>query len=194
MTDDLDISPDSTRHDAERVAPDAQPSTSIESATDLVEFVPGSSISAGLIDDDVDRLIDDHEFDSGPTPLVERVWRRIVRRPADWARRPWPNDRIMRFVVTVFSLTATTAVMLNLVHLNPISGDNLVFKDTTPTGGDFGAHVWGPAYLRDHLLPSGWFNGWSMDCTQACRHIASTWCCRRWQSCSSTRSCRTGLR
>src|SRR5690606_6359843 len=28
---------------------------------------------------------------------------------------------------------------------------------------DFGAHVWGPAYLRDHLLPGGWFNGWSMD-------------------------------
>jgi hypothetical protein len=63
----------------------------------------------------------------------------------------------------VFSLTATTAVMLNLVHLNPISGDNLVFKDSTPTGGDMGAHVWGPAYLRDHLLPSWRFNGWSMD-------------------------------
>jgi NADH:ubiquinone oxidoreductase subunit 5 (subunit L)/multisubunit Na+/H+ antiporter MnhA subunit len=39
---------------------------------------------------------------------------------------------------------------------------SLVFKDTTPTGGDMGAHVWGPAYLRDHLLP--WkLNGWSMD-------------------------------
>jgi hypothetical protein len=53
--------------------------------------------------------------------------------------------------------------MLNVVHLNPVTGDNLVFKNTTPTGGDFGAHVWGPAYLRDHLLPAGWFNGWTMD-------------------------------
>ena len=40
---------------------------------------------------------------------------------------------------------------------------DLVFDDTTPTGGDFGAHVWGPAYLRDHLLPSWRLNGWSMD-------------------------------
>ena len=30
----------------------------------------------------------------------------------------------------------------------------LLFLNTTPTGGDTGAHVWFPAYLRDHLLPS----------------------------------------
>ena len=38
-----------------------------------------------------------------------------------------------------------------------------MFDDTTPTGGDMGAHVWGPAYLRDHLLPSWQLSGWSMD-------------------------------
>jgi hypothetical protein len=35
----------------------------------------------------------------------------------------------------------------------------LLFLNTTPTGGDTGAHVWFPAYLRDHLLPwrvAGW--------------------------------------
>ena len=26
-----------------------------------------------------------------------------------------------------------------------------------------GAHVWGPAYLRDHLLPNFQLTGWSMD-------------------------------
>ena len=26
-----------------------------------------------------------------------------------------------------------------------------------------GAHVWGPAFLRDHLLPNFQLNGWSMD-------------------------------
>ena len=30
-----------------------------------------------------------------------------------------------------------------------------------PTGGDMGAHVWGPAFLRDELLPSGSLRGWS---------------------------------
>ncbi|HSM02124.1 MAG TPA: hypothetical protein VK960_06810 [Acidimicrobiia bacterium] len=34
---------------------------------------------------------------------------------------------------------------------------------STPTGGDMGAHVLLPAYLRDQLLPSGRILGWSMD-------------------------------
>ena len=35
--------------------------------------------------------------------------------------------------------------------------------DTTPTGGDLGAHVWAPAYLRDVLLPDMRLTGWSHD-------------------------------
>ena len=38
-----------------------------------------------------------------------------------------------------------------------------IFMDTTPAGGDMGAHVWGPAYLRDNLLSGGSFRGWTMD-------------------------------
>src|SRR5689334_16991727 len=38
-----------------------------------------------------------------------------------------------------------------------------LFSDTTPTGGDMSAHVWGPAFLRDHLLPKGRLSGWSPD-------------------------------
>lgn len=38
-----------------------------------------------------------------------------------------------------------------------------VFSDTTPTGGDMGAHVWGPAFLRDELLPNFQLRGWSPD-------------------------------
>ncbi len=26
-----------------------------------------------------------------------------------------------------------------------------------------GAHVWGPAFLRDHLLPQGRLTGWTPD-------------------------------
>jgi hypothetical protein len=37
------------------------------------------------------------------------------------------------------------------------------FLDTTPTGGDLGAHVWAPAFLRDSLLPDLRLTGWSPD-------------------------------
>src|SRR4051794_7418950 len=40
---------------------------------------------------------------------------------------------------------------------------NLVFRNTTPTGGDMGAHVWGPRYLREHLLPHLRVSGWTPD-------------------------------
>ena len=94
----------------------------------------------------------------------ERAWRRVLRRPIAWSNRPWPNERIIRLFVTIVVLSSATGAMMNVVHFNPLSpGDDLVFDNTTPTGGDFGAHVWGPAYLRDHLLGGFRFNGWSMD-------------------------------
>ncbi len=40
---------------------------------------------------------------------------------------------------------------------------DLLLRDTTPNGGDMGAHVWFPAYLRDHLLPQGRVAGWAPD-------------------------------
>ncbi len=46
-----------------------------------------------------------------------------------------------------------------LVVMNP----QLIVSDTIPTGGDMGAHVWGPAYLRDELLPNLRLTGWSPD-------------------------------
>ena len=39
----------------------------------------------------------------------------------------------------------------------------LILSDTTPAGGDMGAHVWAPAYLRDNLIPSGRLTGWTPD-------------------------------
>jgi len=45
------------------------------------------------------------------------------------------------------------------LHLQP----HLLLRNTTPAGGDMGAHVWGPAYLRHNLLPSGRITGWTMD-------------------------------
>ncbi|MBU6329182.1 MAG: hypothetical protein KGR18_04405 [Acidobacteria bacterium] len=42
-------------------------------------------------------------------------------------------------------------------------GPSNVLSSSTPAGGDMGAHVWGPAYMRDHLLPSLRLTGWSPD-------------------------------
>ena len=88
---------------------------------------------------------------------------RIIRRPYQWVRRPWPDDRVVRLAVTVSTLLVTTFIMMRVVHFRPILGDDLIFDDVTPTGGDMGAHVWAPAFLRDHLLHNFQLSGWSMD-------------------------------
>lgn len=99
-----------------------------------------------------------------PVPVVQRILRRILRRPRVWMSSEWDSHRIWRFSFTAFSLAVTTTIMMNVVHLNPLSPSaDLVFDNNTPTGGDFGAHVWGPAFLRDHLLPGFRLNGWTMD-------------------------------
>jgi hypothetical protein len=72
-------------------------------------------------------------------------------------RRPWWRgvDDLERWI-GLFVLAACVAFVF--VELRP----DLLLRDTTPTGGDTAAHVWWPAYLRDHLLP--WrIAGWSPD-------------------------------
>ena len=51
------------------------------------------------------------------------------------------------------------AVAFTFAQLHP----NLIFRNTTPTGGDMGAHVWSGTYLRDHLLTHGRLSGWTPD-------------------------------
>ncbi|MGH9192585.1 MAG: hypothetical protein ACRDZ0_08965, partial [Acidimicrobiales bacterium] len=38
-----------------------------------------------------------------------------------------------------------------------------ILSSAVPAGGDMGAHVWGPAFLRDHLLPDLRLAGWTPD-------------------------------
>ncbi len=51
------------------------------------------------------------------------------------------------------------AVIFTFAQLQP----GLIFAHTTPAGGDTGSHVWGPAFMRDHLLPKGRLTGWAPD-------------------------------
>ncbi len=87
--------------------------------------------------------------------LFDRVASRVVRRPRNWLDAPWTNERIARYLTALIVVGGTTFAVLKVVHLN------LVFENNTPTGGDMGAHVMAPAYLRDHLLPHFQLTGWS---------------------------------
>ena len=88
--------------------------------------------------------------------------------PADGAAGPVDDPRRTRVDPTVLAETlramTSTAVVLGatLIVLSIVHPD-LVLRVNTPTGGDMGAHVWGPAYLRDVLLPHWRLSGWSMD-------------------------------
>ena len=63
-----------------------------------------------------------------------------------------------------FKSMSTTAVVLGATLLVlSVLHPELILRNNTPTGGDMGAHVWGPAYLRDVLLPHWRLTGWSMD-------------------------------
>jgi hypothetical protein len=120
---------------------------------------PDEEVSAP--DVDATRSVEDP---SRAAPWYVRAGRRVVRRPVEWARRPWPTSRTVRFAVTAVTLIVTTVVMMNVVHLNPLNmRSDLIFDNNTPTGGDMGAHVLGPAFLRDNLLPNWQLSGWSMD-------------------------------
>lgn len=67
-------------------------------------------------------------------------------------RRLTPESKISGVIVGA-------AVVFTLVALQPL----LLVADTLPAGGDMGAHVWGPAFLRDHLLSEGRLSGWTPD-------------------------------
>ncbi|MSO85973.1 MAG: hypothetical protein EXQ71_00455 [Acidimicrobiia bacterium] len=57
------------------------------------------------------------------------------------------------------SLVVGACVVFVVANLHP----ELVLSSAVPTGGDMGAHVWGPAFLRDYLLPAGRISGWTPD-------------------------------
>ena len=76
-----------------------------------------------------------------------------VRRSAPWwvrmtRRTAWPAWS------TAVAIVGVMVVVLTQMH------PNLLFLDTTTTGGDTGAHVALPAYLKSHLLTHGQLTGW----------------------------------
>ncbi|HKN88797.1 MAG TPA: hypothetical protein VJ622_00825, partial [Acidimicrobiia bacterium] len=64
-----------------------------------------------------------------------------------------PRERWIGFVTT-----AITSLYIWFT-LQP----DLLLSNTTANGGDTGAHVWWPAFLRDHILPKWRLTGWAPD-------------------------------
>ena len=77
-------------------------------------------------------------------------------RPED----PVARARRERFVrLTVDWIVVTACALFVFANLHP----DQILSSAVPAGGDMGAHVWGPAYLRDHLLPERRLSGWTPD-------------------------------
>ena len=103
---------------------------------------PGSEGPGAPGADDGDAL--DAEGSVGQPGRIRRSWDAFIGMPVEG----WITLFIVAFCVGFV-----------FVQLGP----SKVLANNTPAGGDMGAHVWGPAYLRDHLLPSGRLSGWTPD-------------------------------
>jgi hypothetical protein len=68
-----------------------------------------------------------------------------------------PSGRDWRPILTALIVGLTTVWLI--WTMSPWAW----FIDSTPTGGDMGAHVWSPKFLREELLPNFRLTGWSPD-------------------------------
>jgi hypothetical protein len=118
----------------------------------------------GLVDADLTTPVDDELVDVSlrrdPRPLPPRAGPDPGPRAPDW---------IETFARRVTAVRASTWISLGVVAacvalvLTVVQWRLVFLTDTIPTGGDMGAHVWGPAYLRDHLLANWRLVGWTPD-------------------------------
>ncbi|MCL2393739.1 MAG: hypothetical protein FWC87_03535 [Acidimicrobiaceae bacterium] len=86
--------------------------------------------------------VDDAEPDEAGPGRLERIWLRL---------------RTPESIVTIAVLL--TCTIFTFVQLQP----SQLFKNTTPAGGDMGAHVWLPAFVKAHLIPNLRLTGWAPD-------------------------------
>jgi hypothetical protein len=113
-----------------------------------------------------EALPGEHLPEARPEPAPSRVGPAPEPEPCgDAPFWRWLGDRITALPTTgmVRIFIDVAAVGLAMVFVFSQLHPDLIFADNTPTGGDMGAHVLGPAYLRDHLLPEGRLTGWSPD-------------------------------
>ena len=93
----------------------------------------------------VDRSAEDIWPPESARPRWERWW--------DWVGRKVKLEGVVTFIVVAAS------VVFVFKQLQP----SQLFKNTTPAGGDMGAHVWLPDYVKRALLPHWRITGWTPD-------------------------------
>src|ERR1700722_8319042 len=81
-----------------------------------------------------------------PVPPQDRWWTRLRGRVSN-------SEAIVTFGVV------GACVVFPFKELQP----SQLFKNTTPAGGDMGAHVWLPQYVKTSLLPHLRITGWTPD-------------------------------
>jgi phosphomannomutase len=81
-----------------------------------------------------------------PAPPPQTWWTRLRGRVSN-------AEAIVTFIVVA------ACVIFTFKELQP----SQLFKNTTPAGGDMGAHVWLPAYVKHSLLPHLRVTGWTPD-------------------------------
>lgn len=116
-----------------------------DASASIGSALPGALPSVDVAPGEADAQV----IDTTGVEVPEKAARRV--------REPWTSEQIVVLVVRLVLIGGGT--LLTFFRLHP----ELIFRNTTPTGGDMGAHVWAPAYLRDHLLSSFRLSGWSMD-------------------------------
>jgi hypothetical protein len=80
-----------------------------------------------------------------------------MNRLADWAYRPRDIQEWLQLAVTGLVLVGCTLFVFVALHPSKL------FLNTLTAGGDMGAHVWAPAFLKNHLFPHGRISGWAPD-------------------------------
>ncbi|MGH9059411.1 MAG: hypothetical protein ACRDZY_07875, partial [Acidimicrobiales bacterium] len=100
-----------------------------------------------------DLPVDDDEGTRGAPggPGPGRPWQAAFWRPA--------RDQLLRPQTVVTLAVVAACVVFTFVQLQP----SQLFRNTTPAGGDMGAHVWLPDYVKRALLPHGRITGWTPD-------------------------------
>jgi hypothetical protein len=99
-------------------------------------------------------------YGHGPGATADRPTREPRHRRRRAGLRGWVDAVVGAPAESWVGAAVTLGCMVFvLAQLHP----DLLIARTTPAGGDMGAHVWGPAYLRDHLLPEGRLTGWTPD-------------------------------
>jgi len=71
----------------------------------------------------------------------------------------WQRNRVHWIEAIVTAVVVIGCALFVFGALHP----SKLFLNTTPDGGDMGAHVWAPWFLKNHLFPHGRISGWAPD-------------------------------